>query len=91
MADENNILGFVAFREAWIDHLYIHPGHHRRGYGRALCDVAKGKYSPLSLWLFKKNTNAAVFYKSLGFKKIQETDGSANEENEPDALFRWTR
>ena len=91
VAEETNIFGFIAFREDWIDHLYIHPGHQRRGIGRALCEIAQSKYSRLSLWLFTKNSNAAKFYESLGFAKIEETDGMGNEEKEPDALYRWTQ
>ena len=31
------------------------------------------------------------FYEARGFALVRETDGSGNEEREPDALYLWTR
>jgi len=33
----------------------------------------------------------ARFYEARGFALVRETDGSGNEEKEPDALYLWTR
>ena len=43
----------------------------------------------LSLWTFQRNATARRFYKAHGFKAVSETDGSSNEEPEPDVL--WDR
>jgi ribosomal protein S18 acetylase RimI-like enzyme len=91
VSDDSIIMGFIAFREGWVDHLYIHPRHNRLGHGRALTRVAKERYSDLQLWTFQRNRNAILFYETEGFRLMRETDGSENEEREPDALYRWTR
>jgi len=91
VADNEGIAGFVAFRDGWVDHLYVLPSHVRRGYGRALLDKAKERNSRLQLWTFQRNLNAIGFYKANGFGLVRETDGAGNEEREPDALFAWSR
>jgi len=36
-----DLLGHVAWRSGWIDHLYVDPAHHRRGIGSRLVDLVK--------------------------------------------------
>jgi len=43
------------------------------------------------LWVFQRNGPALAFYHARGFRETLRTDGSANEEHEPDALFEWAR
>jgi GNAT superfamily N-acetyltransferase len=90
-AADREIIGIIAFREGWIDQLYVLPGHQRLGAGDALLRVAKAVFSSLHLWTFQKNTLARSFYEKRGFKMVKETDGSDNEEREPDVLCRWQR
>jgi putative acetyltransferase len=87
--EERELAGFIAFREGWIDHLYVLPTSQRRGIGSALLQVARQTSRILNLWTFQKNTIARRFYEKHGFALIKETDGSGNEENEPDALYTW--
>jgi GNAT superfamily N-acetyltransferase len=85
------ILGFVAVKPGWVDHLYLRPGHYRRGIGSLLLAKAKSlQPGGLTLWAFQKNTRARAFYESHGFKPIEFTDGAANEENEPDVRYGWS-
>ena len=91
LAENDGITGFIAFREDWVDHLYVLPSHTRRGYGKALLDKAKERNSQLQLWTFQKNLNAIRFYSANGFRLVRETDGAGNEEREPDALLAWSR
>jgi len=91
VANDDGIVGFIAFRDGWVDHLYVLPNYVRRGYGRALLDKAKERNSRLQLWTFQRNLNAIGFYKANGFRLVRETDGAGNEEREPDALFTWSR
>jgi putative acetyltransferase len=86
-----DIDGFIAFREGWIDHLYVAPDRQRTGIGSALLEQAKRTHSPLRLWTFQKNLGAIQFYSARGFREIERTDGSRNEEREPDILFAWVR
>ncbi len=83
--------GFIAFREAWIDQFYVLPGAQGRGVGTSLLKVAQQAFDDLQLWTFQRNAHARRFYEARGFALIRETDGSSNEEKEPDALYRWTR
>jgi putative acetyltransferase len=91
VANDIGIAAFVAFREGWLDHLYVLPSHARRGYGKALLDKAKERDSLLQLWTFQRNLNAIGFYKANGFRLVRETGGAGNEEREPDAMFAWSR
>ena len=45
----------------------------------------------LHLWTFQRNAQARRFYEARGFALVKETDGAANEEKEPDALYLWKR
>jgi GNAT superfamily N-acetyltransferase len=83
--------GFIAFRAGWIDHLYVRPGHQRRGVGRAMLARAMQTHSPLRLWTFQQNTPALAFYAAHGFREIERTEGTGNEEREPDVLLKWSR
>jgi hypothetical protein len=43
----------------------------------------------LTLWTFQRNAPARRFYEARGFVGSVFTDGSRNEEREPDALYTW--
>ena len=83
------IAGFIGFREGWIDHLYVHPDWQGRGLGPELLSKPLQYRQTRRLWTFQKNTRARAFYEARGFKLIELTDGSGNEEKEPDALYEW--
>ncbi|MBP2559234.1 GNAT superfamily N-acetyltransferase [Neorhizobium galegae] len=85
------LLGIIAFRKDWIDQLYILPNAQGQGIGSRLLDIAKGAHPQLFLWTFQRNTAARRFYETRGFVAIEESDGSGNEEKEPDVLYRWVR
>lgn len=84
-------IGFIAFRKGWIDQLYVLPDFQGQGVGDALLRVAKTVRPELQLWTFQKNRAARAFYEARGFSGIRQTDGSMNEEKEPDILYRWQR
>jgi ribosomal protein S18 acetylase RimI-like enzyme len=88
---DGTMTGFIAFGEGWIDQLYVLPGAQRRGTGTSLLNIAQQASDRLQLWTFQRNTNARRFYERRGFALVRETDGSRNEEKEPDALYLWTR
>jgi putative acetyltransferase len=90
VAGADTLDGFCAFRACWVDHLYIRPERHRLGLGTALLGEAMAVNARLRLWTFQRNTGAIAFYRARGFRLVRETDGSGNEEREPDALFEWT-
>ncbi|QPH54925.1 GNAT family N-acetyltransferase [Pontivivens ytuae] len=82
-------IGFCAFREGWIDHLYLLPPYVGRSIGTALLNRAKDRHAYLQLWVFQQNSRAIRFYERNGFRKVRETDGASNEEKVPDALYEW--
>lgn len=85
------VAGFIAFRPGWVDQLYIHPDHQRRGFGTQLLRFAQDSNSALQLWTFQCNHPARAFYERHGFRMARMTDGQANEERQPDILYLWTR
>lgn len=88
---DEEVVGFCAFRQEWVDHLYLLPKVTGRGIGGMLLGQAKMQSDLLQLWVFQRNLRAIEFYERQGFSRIRETDGSDCEEKLPDALYRWTR
>lgn len=85
----DELAGVVAFREGWVDQLYILPSFQRQGAGGALLDIARRGQTRVRLWTFQKNAGARRFYEGRGFVAVELTDGAGNEEREPDLLFEW--
>ena len=85
------IVGFIAFRQGWVEQLYIHPDCQRHGLGSRLLEVAQESSETLRAWTFQANEGARTFYEQHGFRVERETDGSGNEEREPDVLYLWRR
>lgn len=83
-------LGFLILHAGVVEHLYVLPSHQRRGIGAALLARAR-TMSPdgLSLWCFARNAPALAFYAREGFVVAEATDGSRNEEREPDRRLVW--
>jgi GNAT superfamily N-acetyltransferase len=89
--EHDRLVGVIAFREGWIDQLYVLPDAQGRGAGTALLATATSAWPDLSLWTFQRNAGARAFYEKHGFAAVEETDGRGNEEGEPDVLYRWQR
>jgi GNAT superfamily N-acetyltransferase len=89
--DQAEMIGIIAFREDWIDQLYVLPKSQRRGVGTELLQVAQRSFPRLHLWTFQCNARARRFYEKNGFALVENTDGTGNEEKEPDALYRLDR
>jgi ribosomal protein S18 acetylase RimI-like enzyme len=87
--EAREVVGFIAFREGWIDHLYVHPDWQGRGIGPKLLAKPLQYRQARRLWTFQKNARARAFYEAHGFRLVELTDGSQNEEKEPDALYEW--
>ncbi len=83
-------IGFLVLRDGWVDHLYVRPGYYRRGIGSRLLERAK-RTSPagLRLFCFQCNAGARKFYERRGLVMVHSSDGSDNEEGEPDLEFYW--
>ena len=83
--------GLIAFRPGWVDHLYVLPQHQRCGIGSILLQIAQQSQASLKLWTFRCNAAARTFYERHRFQVERETDGSGNEERQPDVLYAWKR
>ena len=88
---QSKLVGVIAFRKDWIDQLYILPDAQGNGLGTELLEIAQKAFPVLNLWTFQRNEKARRFYEFNGFQKVRETNGSGNEEKEPDVLYRWKR
>jgi ribosomal protein S18 acetylase RimI-like enzyme len=84
------IVGFLAIEGSYVDRLYIHPMHQRRGVGTALMARAKA-LSPngVQLHTHVKNTQARAFYEQHDFTAVK-FGISPPPESEPDVEYHWT-
>ena len=87
---DGEVLGFAGLDEAELTHLYVEPSSHRRGIGTTLLQHAQHQRpNGFWLWVFQRNEGARAFYERHGCRLVELTDGSGNEEREPDALYEW--
>ena len=89
--NDDAIVGFCGVHEGWVEQLYIHPDHQRRGLGAKFIDWAKGDVHALQLWVFEQNHAAQAFYEKHGFVEAERTDGQLNAEKTPDVRMTWKR
>lgn len=86
------VCGYIAVERSMIEALYVRPECQGRGIGSALLDHAMDRSGGmLELWTFQRNTRARAFYEARGFVAMEFTDGSGNEEREPDVRYGWRR
>ncbi|HEX5809520.1 MAG TPA: GNAT family N-acetyltransferase [Anaerolineales bacterium] len=88
---EQRPVAFMAIKDDFIDHLYVHPDYQNRGIGKAFLQHAR-QLSPDHLWLYtlQANVNACAFYEKNGF--VAEKFGfSPPPENEPDVEYHWRK
>ncbi len=84
------VAGFAVVHDGWLDHLYVAPPHQGTGAGSRLLEDAKRlSGGALRLYVFQRNQRARAFYLNRGFVEAAFSDGSGNEEREPDLVMRW--
>ena len=89
--ETGRVAAFVAIESELVGNLYVAPSSQGRGLGSALLDVVKRERpGGFRLWVFQRNARARAFYDARGLVLVETTDGRANEEREPDALYAWT-
>jgi len=85
------IVGFAARDGAWLMQLYLKPGWTGRGIGanllREMLADAKFVTPVLRLYTFARNDGARRFYERHGFTAVAFSDGSGNQEGEPDVRY----
>jgi GNAT superfamily N-acetyltransferase len=84
------IVGLMVLAGDVLSQLYLAPDWRGRGIGDRFVTLAK-EHSPrgLTLWTFQVNKPAHRFYERHGFVEAERTDGSGNEEREPDVRYVW--
>ncbi|MER6731931.1 GNAT family N-acetyltransferase [Streptomyces puniciscabiei] len=89
-ADGRGIVGLMVLDGELLSQLYLDPEWRGRGVGDRFVALAKER-SPggLTLWTFQVNKPAHRFYERHGFAAVEFTDGSGNEEREPDVRYVW--
>jgi putative acetyltransferase len=84
------VVGFFALKGDLLGHLYVDPPFQGQGAGSALFARAQElRPNGFRLWVFQQNRQARDFYEHRGMRVVELTDGSGNEEREPDALYEW--
>ena len=84
------VAGYARWTPTWLDDLYVHPDHQGHGVGTALFElVASMLPGGFCLWVFESNAPARAFYRRQGCLELERTDGSANEEKQPDIRMAW--
>lgn len=87
---EGEIAAYARFTPTWLDDLYVAPTHAGQGLGSALLDLVKAQRpGGFCLWVFEVNEPARRFYAGHGLVELERTDGSGNEEKEPDLRMAW--
>lgn len=84
------IVGLLVLDDDQLSQLYLDPDWRGRGIGDRCVHLAKRRRPDgLSLWTFQVNKPAHRFYERHGFVAVEYTDGSGNEEREPDVRYVW--
>ncbi|MEV5436276.1 GNAT family N-acetyltransferase [Streptomyces sp. NPDC052682] len=84
------VVGVLVLDGEELSQLYLAPEWRGRGLGDRFVALAKDRRPHgLSLWTFQVNGPARRFYERHGFAAAEWTDGSRNEEREPDVRYLW--
>jgi putative acetyltransferase len=87
---DGRILGFISLAGDLGTFFYVDPDEHEAGVGSALFEQAqRARPDGFEFWVFQRNANARRFYERRGCRAVRFTDGSGNEEKEPDVLYEW--
>jgi GNAT superfamily N-acetyltransferase len=90
VAEDGRILGFLALEGDLGTLFYVDPDEHDQGIGSALLAEAQlARPTGFRFWVFQQNARARRFYEKRGCRALEFTDGSGNEEKEPDVLYEW--
>ena len=73
--EDHRLLGFVAFREGWIDHLCVEPSGQRRGVGSGLLALAQDGQSAVKVRASPANEAARRFCEKHGFEPGSDEGG----------------
>jgi len=88
--DQGPIVAMMALTDEMVDQLYVAPGWTAQGIGSRLIGLAQSRRpNGLDLYTFQVNRGARRFYERHGFVEVASSDGSENEERQPDVRYAW--
>jgi GNAT superfamily N-acetyltransferase len=88
--EDGRVVGFTALDGDVGTFLYVDPDAQSHGVGSALFEqVTRVRPHGFRFWAFQRNERARCFYERRGCTAVEFTDGSGNEEREPDVLYEW--
>ena len=87
---DGSVVGLLVLHEGFVSQLYLDPPRRGQSLGDQFVLLAKKRYPDgLRLWTFQVNGPAQRFYERHGFIAVEYSDGSGNEEHEPDIRYVW--
>lgn len=87
---ENGVVGVMVLNGGELKQLYFDPVWRGRSIGDRFMSLAKQRHPDgLTLWTFQVNESARRFYERHDFIAVEWTDGTRNDENEPDVRYVW--
>jgi GNAT superfamily N-acetyltransferase len=87
---DGELLAFASWTPTWLDSLYLRPDLKGQGIGSVILDMVKATHPDgFDLWVFESNSGARRFYARHGLVEVERTDGSGNEERQPDVRMVW--
>ena len=89
VAEDAEIVGFLAMDNSYIDRLYVDPSEQRAGWGSSLIAKAKTLYPQgLELHTHQQNQRARNFYEKHEFQAVKFGISPAPE-SAPDVEYHW--
>ena len=88
---KDRVEGFLASDGTWIQALYVMGDARGHGLGGALLADVMGRQDRLMLWTFQANAGAQRFYERHGFRAVEESNGSGNDEGLLDVRYVWEK
>ncbi|MBN6038602.1 GNAT family N-acetyltransferase [Amycolatopsis sp. 195334CR] len=89
--DDGSVTGLLVLDGPELAQLYLDPDRRGQGLGDRFVALAKRQRPDgLELRTFQVNAPARRFYRRHGFTEVEWTDGSGNEEGEPDVKLVWS-
>lgn len=88
--DGDTLVAFLASTPTTVAQLYVRVGHHRRGIGSQLLELAKQESAgTLTLFTFDSNRVAQAFYEKHGFVLAER--GFEHDWQLEDIRYEWRR
>ncbi|VEP16555.1 Acetyltransferase [Hyella patelloides LEGE 07179] len=66
------VVGFISLLGNEVGAIFVHPQHHKKGFGSGLMNKAKELRNELYVEVFAANEIARRFYEKYGFEPIEE-------------------